>query len=81
MVLTATTFFMTIIEGPVTTPAPGEGSCPLTWQSYGPNCYYFEVNDEKSWLGAQHECVRMNKQGDNIVSNPNTSLVLNMISN
>ena len=42
-------------------PTPVAGSCPGEdgWEAMGPNCYYFEPDEYKSWDDAQEACVRL----------------------
>ena len=45
-------------EGPLTTPASIEGSCPFLWIPYGGFCYFLETVATDSWLEANIQCVQ-----------------------
>ncbi|XP_021047254.1 C-type lectin domain family 12 member B [Mus pahari] len=34
--------------------------CPKTWQWYGNSCYYFSINEEKSWPDSRKDCMDKN---------------------
>ena len=46
------------IVGPLTTPKPGGGECPMKWKKRGDFCYYFEMVETATWIDAHYECKR-----------------------
>ena len=71
-------YFFVGTEGPLTTPASIQGSCPFLWIPHGGFCYFLETVATDSWLEAMIQCVQrqvnilditMEFETDNILQN------------